>query len=77
MPHVVVKMITGRSPELKQRLADQITKDLVAILRIGEESISVAIEDVAAGDWTERVFIPDIAGHPEQLYKQPGYDPLK
>ena len=76
MPHVIVKMLAGRTPELKQRLADRITQDLVTTLRIDENSISVAIEDVAPGDWTEQVYKPDIAGHRDQLFKEPGYDPL-
>ncbi|NUO63684.1 MAG: 4-oxalocrotonate tautomerase [Gemmatimonadaceae bacterium] len=60
MPHVIVKMIAGRTEELNQRLADRITEDLVGILRIDEKSISVAIEDIAPDDWTEQVYNPDI-----------------
>ncbi len=44
------------------------------ILDLGEESISVALEEVAAEDWAEKVYKPDIVRKPEQLYKKPGYD---
>jgi 4-oxalocrotonate tautomerase len=45
-------------------------------LKVGEESVSVGIEDVKPKDWAERVFRPDILGKPETIYKRPGYDPL-
>ena len=76
MPHIVVKMIAGRSEELKHQLAERITEDVVKVLNVGEESVSVAIEDIRAGEWTEKVYKPDISTHLDQLYKKPGYDPL-
>ena len=50
MPHVIVKLLAGRSEEQKSRLAAQLAKDVTAILNCGEDSISVAIEDIKAGD---------------------------
>jgi 4-oxalocrotonate tautomerase len=38
--------------------------------------VSVSIEDVAPKDWAEKVYRPDIADKPGQLYKKPGYNPL-
>ena len=32
------------------------------------------MEEVSARDWAERVYTPDIASKPEQLYKKPGCD---
>jgi 4-oxalocrotonate tautomerase len=43
------------------------------VLRYGEESVSIAIEEVAAEDWAETVYRPDIINNPEKLYKKPGY----
>jgi 4-oxalocrotonate tautomerase len=77
MPHVIVKLASGRSEETKQRLSDAITKSVIDVLRIGEESLSVAIEDIQAEDWTEKVYEPDIQGKWKTLYKKPGYDPFK
>jgi 4-oxalocrotonate tautomerase len=68
MPHIVVKLVPGRSEQLKV----QLVKDEVAVLRCGEDSVSVAIEDVKTEDWAERVYRPEILNHPE-LYKKPGY----
>ena len=42
----------------------------------GEDAVSVSIEDVEPGEWTEKVYKPDIIGKPDKLYKKPGYDPF-
>ena len=74
MPHVIVKLWPGKSERLKVRLAEAIAKDVMDVLNYGEESVSVAIEEVSPQDWAEQVYKPDIANKSEQLYKQPGYD---
>jgi 4-oxalocrotonate tautomerase len=76
MPHVIVKLWPGKSEDQKSRLADRITKDVMAVLNYGEESVSVAIEEVEPEDWAEKVYKPDILNHPEKLYKKPGYNPF-
>jgi 4-oxalocrotonate tautomerase len=76
MPHIIVKLYSGRSEQQKALLADAVTRAVMNALKLGEESVSVAIEDVKPKDWAERVFRPDILGKPETIYKKPGYDPL-
>ncbi len=76
MPHVIVKMYPGRSEDQKARLAEAIVKDVVAIAGVGDESVSVAIEDVNPGDWADKVYKPDILNGPSKLYKKPGYNAL-
>jgi 4-oxalocrotonate tautomerase len=76
MPHVIVKLYSGRSEQQKALLAGAVTRAVMDALKLGEESVSVAIEDVKPKDWAERVFRPDILGKPETIYKRPGYDPL-
>jgi len=76
MPHVIVKLYSGRSEQQKQRLAEEMTKAVMTALKSGEESISVAIEDVEPSDWAEKVYKPDIVGKPASIYKKPGYNPL-
>ena len=73
MPHIVVKMLAGRSEEQKQGLADAITREVTALLHVGDESVSVAIEDVAPGEWEWKVYEPEIASNWAKLYKEPGY----
>ncbi|HEY9844846.1 MAG TPA: tautomerase family protein [Candidatus Caenarcaniphilales bacterium] len=77
MPHISVKLYPGRSEQQKGRLAEQIVKDVVSILECGEESISVAIEEIKPEDWAEQVYKPDILNNSEKLYQQPGYNPFQ
>ena len=76
MPHVVVKVASGRSNQQKIRLAAAITKDVVDILGVGEDAVSVAIEEVERAVWAEAVYRPDILEKWETLHKKPGYDPF-
>ena len=73
MPHVIVKLWPGKSEQQKRRLAEAIVKDVMNVLNYREESVSVAIEEVSARDWAEKVYEPDIVENSEQLYKKPGY----
>ena len=73
MPHVIVKLWPGKSEEQKVRLAEEIVKDVMKVLNYGEESVSVAIEEVEPQDWAAKVYQPDIVNNPEKLYKKPGY----
>lgn len=73
MPHVIVKLWPGKSEQHKQRLAEAITKDVMNVLNYGEESVSVAIEEIEPQEWAERVYRREIVGKPAQLYKKPGY----
>jgi 4-oxalocrotonate tautomerase len=75
MPHVIVKLWPGKSERQKVRLAEAIARDVVSVLHYGEESISVAVEEVAPEDWAEKVYRRDIVAKAEQVYKKPGYDP--
>ena len=77
MPHVIVKLYPGRSELQKIRLAEEIVKDVVAIAKCEEKSVSVAIEEIKPEDWAEKVYRPDILDNQKRLYKKPGYNPFK
>jgi 4-oxalocrotonate tautomerase len=49
MPHVVVKLWPGKSEQQKVRLAEEIVKDVMAVLQY---------EEVGPQDWTEKVYKP-------------------
>ena len=76
MPHVVVKLYSGRSEQQKAALADQLTKAVMAGAQCAEAAVSVSIEDIEPDNWVEQVYKPEIVGKPGTLYKKPGYDPL-
>ena len=48
MPHVIVKLWPGKSGQQKQPLAAAITKDVMATLNYGNESVLVAFEESAS-----------------------------
>lgn len=74
MPHVIVNLWPGKSEQQKARLADAITKDVMDVLQYGEESVSVAVEEVNPQDWAEKVYRHDIENNWDRLYKKAGYD---
>ena len=73
MPHVIVRLWPGKSEKQKQKLADEITRSVISALDYGEESVSVAFEEVSADDWAAKVYRTDIVGNEQRLYKRPGY----
>ena len=77
MPHVIVKLSPGKSEKQKARLALEITDSVMSVLNYGAESVSVAVEEVASREWTEKVYHPDIKARWGQLYKKPEYGPLE
>jgi 4-oxalocrotonate tautomerase len=76
MPHVIVKLYPGRSEQQKTRLAEEIVKDIVAVAKCEEKSVSVAIEEINPEDWAQKVYKPDILDNQQKLYKKPGYNPF-
>ena len=74
MPHVIVKIAVGRSRQQKERIASEVTTAIMATAEVGEDAVSVSIEDFEPGDWAETVYRPEIIAKPDTLYKKPGYD---
>ena len=77
MPHIIVKMYPGRSEQQKAQLTEAIVKDVMAIAKVGDKAVSVAVEYVKSGDWADKVYKPDIVNSPGKLYKKPGYNPFE
>ncbi len=75
MPHVIVKLQSGRSGQQKAKIAEAITQAIMTHAKCAEQSVSVSIEDVEPQDWVEKVYKPDILGNWPNVYKKPGYDP--
>ena len=73
MPHIVVKMHSGRSEAQKHEIAEEVTRAIMKSAKSSEASISVGIEDIDPADWDAKVFEPEIAGKAHTLYKKPGY----
>ena len=73
MPHVIVKLRPGKSEKQKAKLAEEITRAVMTVLNYGEESVSVAMQEVKSNEWMDKVYKPEILGKPAQIYKKPGY----
>ena len=69
MPHVIVKLLPGRTEEQKKRLAEAITKDVMTIADCEEKVVSVAFEEIERGEWAEKVYRPDILNNPTSSIK--------
>lgn len=76
MPHVIVKLASGRSEPTKARIAEAITQAVMANADCKAEAVSVSIVDVEPADWVQDVYKPLILGGWNSLYKTPGYNPL-
>jgi 4-oxalocrotonate tautomerase len=61
---------------VKQKIAEAVSKAVLAETGNREESVSVSIEDFAPAEWMEKVYGPDIEHGPGELFKRPGYGPL-
>ncbi len=73
MPHVIVKLWPGKSEVQKTRLAEKITQDVMDILDYGEESVSVAFEEIKSSDWAAQVYRTHVKAKWDTLSKKPGY----
>jgi 4-oxalocrotonate tautomerase len=76
MPHVIIKLQTGRSEQQKAKIGEEVTKAIMSGANCTEAAVSICIEDINADDWVEKVYKPDIIQKRDTLYKNPGYDPL-
>jgi len=72
MPHVLVMLWRGKSEQQRERLAEAITKNAVEILHYGDESVSIAREEIRPQDWLEEVYKPEVKNKWDALYKKPG-----
>lgn len=75
MPHIVIKLVPGRSAEQLDRLTQAILRDVTLVLECEEELVSIGIEEVSPESWMADVYAPKIAGKAHTLTKQPGYSP--
>jgi 4-oxalocrotonate tautomerase len=76
MPHVVIKLLSGRSEQQKANLAKLVTQAVMTGAQCSEQSVSISIEDVEPAEWAEKVYKPDIMEQADRFYKKPGYNPL-
>ena len=73
MPHIIIKMLEGRSEPVKALCVSKVAKALQEATGTPDKYISVAIEDYTVQEWQD-VFKNEIEGN-ENVRKKPGYEP--
>ncbi|MFV0457621.1 MAG: amino acid adenylation domain-containing protein [Actinomycetales bacterium] len=74
MPHVSVKHFPVQlDPELRARLAHDMTRLVSSALGCAPGAVSIALEEVPESDWRAKVYLPEIAGKRDLLCKEPEY----
>lgn len=75
MPHVTIQYFPRNlTSDQQTALADDICKVLEQHLSATANSVSVALEEIPAEQWKERVYDPSIKPQLAQLAKKPGYE---
>jgi len=74
MPHIDIKCFPrGLDDEKKQQIAAEVCEVLKKHLNATDDSLSVAISEIAPDNWQHDVYEPEIKAHFESLVKKPGY----
>ena len=71
MPHVVIKMISGPTPEQVQETAEQIRAILNKTMGKAEKHTSVSVEEYSFGEW-EGVY-NEFVKDKDNVVLKPGY----
>ncbi|WP_342048837.1 tautomerase family protein [Bacillus sp. OTU530] len=56
MPHILVKLLPGRTEEQKKELTDKIVQAVKDTVNAGESSISVSFEETPNETWEYQVY---------------------
>lgn len=72
MPHVTIKLWSGRPDDVKKKLAERLAQVVAEELGSRPGSISVAVEDIEKENWQEQIYDQEIRNN-ENLYVTPDY----
>lgn len=73
MPHIIVKLWSGRNDEIKSKLAKRIANTVAEELNVDIGDVSVAIEEVPREKWGKKVYKAEIKNNPN-IYHKPDYE---
>ncbi|MCD8219273.1 MAG: 4-oxalocrotonate tautomerase family protein [Ruminococcus sp.] len=73
MPHIIIKMLQGRTDEQKKAAAQQVAEALEKAIGCNGDHISVAVEDYTPQQWQD-VFQTEVV-ESTHLFVEPHYDP--
>jgi 4-oxalocrotonate tautomerase len=70
MTRICTDQING-SEQQKLQLTEAIVKDVMTFARVGDNAVSVSVEEIGPSDWVDKVYRPDILNGPGKLYEEP------
>jgi len=73
MPHIVIKMLKGRTQEQKKTAAEKLAAALTEAIGCNPTHVSVSVEDFTPEEWQEQYRI-EVAEN-QNLVLTPDYDP--
>lgn len=74
MPHVNIKHFPAAlSDQQRTALAEAVTTAISQAFGCEGRMVSIALEPVAAEEWTDRVYWPEVVDRPDTLIKTPNY----
>lgn len=75
MPHIMVKLVNGRTEEQKKKLTAALVRAVEECLGTEASWVSVGIEDYSWDDWCKKIYPTEIGPNLDKLYKKPDYQP--
>jgi 4-oxalocrotonate tautomerase len=74
MPHIDLKCYPKHlTPTEQSALRDALVSVAVTYLKAQPSDVSIRYTEIAAADWEEEVWDPEILPHMDELLKKPGY----
>lgn len=67
MPHVIIKMYAGRTPEQKRAVACAVGDAMIQSLGAKDTGLTVDIQDIPKEEWEEKVVSRDIQPREAEL----------
>jgi 4-oxalocrotonate tautomerase len=73
MPHLNLKFFPVINEEKKKELVNELQDAVIRVIGCDESVISIALEPIEEKSWQQKVYVPEIIGRKEFLYKTPSY----
>ena len=73
MPHITIKTLPGKTPEMKQRLVKELETIVSKTFEVPVGNISISIQEVENDCWDQAVVEPYLKKHKDTVVKFPDY----
>ena len=73
MPHITIKTLPGKTPQMKAQLALRLTDIVCETFQVSAENISISVVEVPDSAWTQEVVLPELIQRKDCVVKFPEY----